>query len=460
MFSAQPTLNIIISPRVVKKNKIKTLICDFNDYLATILSLKGLNLWSTKMQKSYKDVDWKCTDCLYGFLILAILIIAPCSITLLPFKNVFENPESWYEIMFASISVHFFLASSNAIIAAELFSEIIKKSRTRLAIELFITLKITDIIATSIVHIIWSNIMGYIEPVPNRYTLVLYLSIWAMMLQIRYAVPKEARADPAVQKRVKALMFYVFWATFVTMQLLAMWMAFSKVPKDFQWMVALVVPLKKEINDRIVGVVMTKTASTANVIEAKFIGKISINVIYAFWIAVILANQATKVTECVLLGVTFLTDMALCYKTIRLDKKVSCRDDKSKDDQNVKKEALTELVLNEIVEVIVPIAFMGSFLTAYYGPNKNVLGNVGCAIWHYKKVEDISAALMPVAEMALIDSGSVMVAGGLLWWFRRINLWKEYCTVVRKYWVYLAFRGGVFISGVGIITVNFRTISH
>ena len=55
--------------------------------------------------------------------------------------------------------------------------------------------------------------------------------------------------------------------------------------------------LKKEINDRIVGVVMTKFASPPNVFEAKFIGKISINVIYSFWIAIILANQATKVTE-------------------------------------------------------------------------------------------------------------------------------------------------------------------
>ena len=295
-----------------------------------------------------KDVDGKCTDSLYGVLTLAILIIAPCSITLLPFKNVFINPERWYEIVLATISVHFFLASSNAIVAVDLFSGIIKKSRTRLAIEFFITLKVTEILATSIVHIIWSNIMGFIEPFPNRYTLVLYLSVWAMMLPIWYAIPKETRVDPAVQKRVKSLMFYVFWATFVSMQLVAIGMAFRKVPRDFQWIIALVVPLKKEINDRLVGVVMTKTASPTNVFEAKFIGKISINVIYSFWIAIILANQATKVTECVLLGVTFMIDMALCYKIIRLDKKVSSLDCKLKVEQNGKKKEALSLITIKI----------------------------------------------------------------------------------------------------------------
>ena len=321
MFSASPESNIGIPPRAVNKSKIETLICNFNDYKAILPSLKGLHLWTTRTQRTDCDDCWKYTGSLYGVLTLAILIIAPCSITLLPFNNVFISPESWYEIMFATISVHFFLASSNAIIAVDLFSSIIKKSRTRLAIEFFITLKVIEILATSIVHIIWSNIMGCIEPVPYRYTLILYLSIWAMMLQVWYAVPKETRADPSVQKRLKALMFYIFWATFVTMQLFAIDMAFRKVSRDFQWMVALVVPLKKEINDRIVGIVMAKTASTTNFFEAKFIGKISINVIYSFWIAIILANQATKVTEYVLLGVTFIIDMVLCYKTIRLDKK-------------------------------------------------------------------------------------------------------------------------------------------
>ena len=98
----------------------------------------------------------------------------------------------------------------------------------------------------------------------------------------------------------------------------------------------------------------------------------------------------------------------------------------------------------------VPIAFIGAFFLAYYGPNADVLGNVWCAIWQYKKIEDFRAFIMPVAEMALIDSVSVIFAVILLWRFCQINVWKEYCKTIKKYWVYLAFRGAAFISLVSI----------
>ena len=40
---------------------------------------------------------------------------------------------------------------------------------------------------------------------------------------------------------------------------------------------------------------------------------------------------------------------------------------------------------------------------AYFGPNKDKIGNVGCEVWHFKKIERLQESLIPVAEMALID---------------------------------------------------------
>ena len=142
--------------------------------------------------------------------------------------------------------------------------------------------------------------------------------------------------------------------------------------------------------------------------------------------------------------------MILCYKAIRMDGKISGEHRNVNERQNKQKEILAELVLNEIVEVLVPIAFIASFSLAYYGPNKNILGNVGCSIWHYKKIDDLHAFLMPVAEMALLDSASVMLAGMSLWWFCHISIWKEYCRIIKQYWTYLALRGGTFIAVVSI----------
>ena len=104
--------------------------------------------------------------------------------------------------------------------------------------------------------------------------------------------------------------------------------------------------------------------------------------------------------------------------------------------------------MNEFVEVVVPIGFIGSFAMAYHGPNK--------IKWYgsWKPIENLSSFLMPVAEMAMIDSGSVILAGLLLWQLCRINLWKQYCKTIKKYWIPLAFRGAFMISTVSILDIK------
>ena len=122
--------------------------------------------------------------------------------------------------------------------------------------------------------------------------------------------------------------------------------------------------------------------------------------------------------------------------------------------QDLKDEVLTELVLNEFVEVAVPIAFVSSFSIAYYGPNRSTLGTIGAEIWHHKKIDNLNAFLMPVAEMTLIDSASIIFSGVALWLVCRINIFKEYCNTIKQYWIYLSLWGGALISAVSIINIS------
>ena len=108
---------------------------------------------------------------------------------------------------------------------------------------------------------------------------------------------------------------------------------------------------------------------------------------------------------------------------------------------HLKKEVLTELILNESIEVIVPFSCIGAFSLAYYGPNKHLLSIV-------REVKNFPVFLAPVVKMALIDSGSLLLAGAALLWFCRINILKEYCKTMKKYWIYLVAFGGLDICGV------------
>ena len=107
--------------------------------------------------------------------------------------------------------------------------------------------------------------------------------------------------------------------------------------------------------------------------------------------------------------------------------------------RNSKRVILTELILNECVEMMLPIAFIGTFSMAYYGPNRN-------NFWKIGKIDSLQTFLTPVVEMALIDSASVILASAALLWFCRINIFSEYTKAIKKYWIFLAFWGGFIIN--------------
>ena len=108
---------------------------------------------------------------------------------------------------------------------------------------------------------------------------------------------------------------------------------------------------------------------------------------------------------------------------------------------------MTDLILNEFVDVVVPLAFIASLSIAHQGPNRETL-------WNVSVVTDLLSFLIPVAEMALIDAGSLVLAGILLWKFCRISILEEYCMTIRKYWKYVAFFGGATISAVSYNEIN------
>ena len=213
----------------------------------------------------------------------------------------------------------------------------------------------------------------------------------------------------------------------------------------------MIVPATKEINDRIINRFITKSALPENVVEASFIGKISNNVAYSFWLAITLATSATVATGFVLLGINFCINLVLCFQALQFDRKVSALHLDTAAKQKLREQAITELVLNESVEIMVPIAFIGSFATAYFGPNNDIIGGVGCSIWTYHKLEELLDVFLPVLEMALFDSGSLIITGCLLWNFRRINIVLQYCKTIKKYWMYLAIGSAVYLNMVSII---------
>ena len=398
------------------------------------------------------DVEATYKDSLYGLVALVILMSASFSSTLLPVHNVLINPEYWYEIVFSSCSTPFFIACCGTI-GAEAVMNPFKKGKLPVIIDLFVTYKIAETLGYSIVHLIWTGYLEYFEPFPYRFSLVHKICFVALLLRFKYLIPHHGHMDQIIRSKIKWYACWGLWLLLMGIQLLFYLRLFDLIPRNMHWLIALIAPLSKEVNDRVTDILIVKAALPENLIEAKFMTKITNNLFYSLWLALSI-TKASRATEFILLGVNFLIDMALCFKIIRFDKKVFPFDRKEESIQASKKLAITELILNEIIEVMVPLALIGSFLAAYFGPNKEIIGLVGCTVWNFEKIEDLYSFIMPVIEMALLDSGSVILAGCLLRKFCGINIFQEYCKAIKKYWMHLAFHGGSLLSTVSLIGIN------
>ena len=105
-----------------------------------------------------------------------------------------------------------------------------------------------------------------------------------------------------------------------------------------------------------------------------------------------------------------------------------------------KKKAITKLVLAELFEGLVPLAFAICFAIAYYGPNAKLLGNVQNGYWQYKAVDDVSRTFLVMSGMFTMDLLSLFLNAIILWLSCKLNIFKEICSVLQKYWYIMALK--------------------
>ena len=83
---------------------------------------------------------------------------------------------------------------------------------------------------------------------------------------------------------------------------------------------------------------------------------------HALFLTYTLGSIATDLTANIILATDYLINLSLVIRLIRL---------KKKDPLNVEKQIdlLQDLVLNEMIEFVVPVAYVIVFGSAYFGPN-------------------------------------------------------------------------------------------
>ena len=153
---------------------------------------------------------------------------------------------------------------------------------------------------------------------------------------------------------------------------------------------------------------------------------------HAFFLVLIVGSKATPATTFLMEGLDFLIHLQMCIKVIRFHQAGGPMGNAKKE------EILMALVLAETVELLVPLAYCTSLLISFYGPNSEIIGNVGNRYWHYEKIDDVWEVISQVAQFFFYDLLSVAFSGLLLWKFCRINFIQVYCKMVNEFWFLLS----------------------
>ena len=148
-------------------------------------------------------------------------------------------------------------------------------------------------------------------------------------------------------------------------------------------------------------------------------------------VVVFISTVADQKTTACFIAVDFIMNSILTLKTIKESKRVDAANtDRFK---KATDQLIATLIINESLEVLIPLTYMTAFAIAYFGPNSSNLGNIGVSYWHFQRVDDIWAYFNGAMQMALVDLFLSGFSFALIWKFTKMDVWKK-CIEIVKTW--------------------------
>ena len=87
----------------------------------------------------------------------------------------------------------------------------------------------------------------------------------------------------------------------------------------------------------------------------------------------------------------------------------------------------------ESIEYLVPLIYTVTFLIAFYGPNADIIGNVGMTRWKFQGVEDVKSYIEELLKIFAIDLAALIVSTVIFWKLASINMLREGYKIRNNY---------------------------
>ena len=357
--------------------------------------------------------------------------ISFASMFLIPFHNVFVEPEYIWEAPFLHWFPYQFMICAFMLY---IFSEVMNYPaviQPGFLMKLILTAWGVTTLFYSVQYCVWTMYFGFYQPLPqagptNAVTMLFWIGV-----TFYFQFPADLKADPKFRKRILWFILYWEWENYFPLQFqMVSWII--PVLGDYVWVVAFMFVIILESNKYLMEKMILK-ACGSNVVDAKRIMTMQLYAQYIFAVVTIISANVDDFTSYLILGMDFSIDMVQVVRIIRSYRKVALGGIETEAERVERELMAKDLILAEGMECIIPVIFIAGFAIAFYGPNYDELGNVGFDYFHYVKITDIWDFSKRAFYMTCIDVSFSIFSIVVLWVFARINMVKESVSLIQRY---------------------------
>ena len=373
---------------------------------------------------------------LHVFTVLCCCSLAMSVLTLIPRHNSILEPAYWFEVNIPSAMACFIVTTMIVLDFIVIFEK-----NYLITIKFFLmTYLATYMTVTTCyctIYIIWTVISEYNHPMPHVGVIVNWNLRIVSMVSLFLILPREFSREEETKKKLRNFAMFQFGWMVVGGSKILLALVYRKFENtDAQCAVAFLIPIAKISTNLFLSKMMNRVVGMYDE-RANLVVTTHINLSYGLFVAVSMVGARPATVVCMVL-VDVLLQLIMTCQIVKLHNKVT--DCKNGTTKTQKRKAILNLVLDELCEGLIPMAYAISFAMAYYGPNAELIGNVKNGYWQYKIDEDISHTFLVMFGIFLMSIVFLALNSSILWMYCKVNLLKKFCSVLKKYWYILAIK--------------------
>ena len=360
-----------------------------------------------------------------------------------PQNHIFLVPKAWHEFMTTAAIGFTGLFAASLILNCEIWMNVKGIKTWKNFIMLYLITAFAWILGNIGYYHVYVILLDLSPPMPLNIHVVAIFTYVMVMSVFWMLIPSEVRAEETFWKRYGYYILAQVMRYAAIMEYFFITLLFVFLSKDYQWGIAFILPIIREINGYVLGKICYKSAGVENnAIKLTTMHEMTCR--HAVYLSVALSLLATEGTAYFCLGLDFAVNLFICLKIIWREKKQEETLD-IEDDVD-----LQELALNEKVVYVVPLAYCVCATVAYWGPNAWIIGNIYNQSWHFERVEDFSQPVKIMAILFAIDIISIVLWYILLRVFCRISFYNAFMYIQQQFWLFMAIHEAFSLNEVSI----------